>query len=165
MLSAVEELFQGAVGAPPASRANSLPPDDIIAGTIGFGGSEMRGAITLVATDATWRRLGPLACVGDVDSDPMLHDMVRELANMLAGRFRNALLRKGVEILIAMPVSTRGSDLDVHPGGGGDVHWRTFDTEAGGFRLRLDLSFEESFEFEGREAAVVDTNEQELVLF
>jgi CheY-specific phosphatase CheX len=166
LLTAVEELFEGASAASASNGAPPMPPSDIVAGTIGFAGADMRGAITLVATDATWRRLGPLVLGVEVESDPMMRDMVREVANMVAGRFRNALLRVGVEVLLALPVATRGSDLAVHPPPApDDVEWHAFGTDAGSVQLQLELSFQDGFVFAGRHAAVVETNEQDLLLF
>lgn len=167
LLAALRELFPGVARAKEdgTASASASAERDIVVGTIGFVGAEMRGAITLVGTVPNWRSLAPLAMRVAAENEPMLCDMVGEIANMLAGRFRNAFLRLGVEIQVATPVTTRGSSLAVHETDGAAVRWHALSCDAGDFRLRLDLAVVAGFDFGGRELAVVDPNVQELVLF
>jgi CheY-specific phosphatase CheX len=137
---------------------------EVVVGTIGFAGADARGAITVTATVAAWRLLTPLA-MGVSVSEATLCDSVGELANMLAGRFRNALLRLGIEILVATPIATRGTRLAVHANEGASIRWHDFAFAGAEFRLRFDVSFTDGFDFSGRESAAVDPNEQDLVLF
>jgi CheY-specific phosphatase CheX len=161
LLTAVSELFLGAL--PAVGREAESLGGDVIVGAIGFGGADMRGEIALSATVATWQSLAPRTMGIDPQGEDMLCDMVGELANMLAGRLRNAFLRRGVEILVATP-NTKRCEGDSVPTES-TAAWHDFATPAGEFRLYVDLSFAEGFDFTGREAAVVDPNEHELVLF
>jgi CheY-specific phosphatase CheX len=163
LLAEVIELFRGVM--PEADReAPSVGAHDVIVGTIGFGGAEARGAITLFGTAVAWRQLVPLAMGVDV-SEGTLCDSVGELANMLAGRFRNAFLRLGIEILVATPIATRGTEIAVHTCEVGTTRWQDLALGGAGFRVRLDLSLSDGFDFAGHEASAVDPNEQDLLLF
>lgn len=169
LLAAVCGLFFGA--APDCEVVSDLEleplsatAEEVVVGTIGFAGANARGAITMTATVAAWRRLAPLA-MGVTVSESTLCDSVGELANMLAGRFRNALLRLGVEIRVATPIATRGTRLAVHAKETASVRRHDFAFGGAAFRLRFDVSFTHGFDFSGREWAAVDPNEQDLVLF
>ena len=167
LLAAVCGLFCGAARDGHGDVELELEPvsgEEVVVGTIGFAGVDARGAITVTATAAAWRRLAPLA-MGVPVSESMLSDSVGELANMLAGRFRNALLRLGVEVLVATPIATRGTRLAVHANEGASVRWHDFAFGGAAFRLRLDVSFTDGFDFSAHESAAVDPNEQDLVLF
>lgn len=169
LLAAVSGLFGGVTRGCEADDGLELDPlsasrQEVVVGTIGFAGADARGAITMTATVAAWRLLTPLV-MGESVSEAMLCDSVGELGNMLAGRFRNALLRRGVEVLVATPVATRGMHLAVHANDGASVRWHDFAFGGAGFRLRFDVSFTEGFDFSDHESAIVEPHEEGLLFF
>jgi len=86
--------------------AGEVPfPDTLaVAGVMGFGGKQMRGAVVLAATD------GPLMATNPTQSASQ-RDWICELANQLVGRMKLRLLALGVEILLATPAGLTGVSL------------------------------------------------------
>lgn len=123
----------------PATR--QVPSSKLVIGSIGFAGKDLRGAITLAGPAPTW---GHFACPLTRD---MLADVVGELANMVAGRFRNALLRKGVEVQTAIPTAVEGTLYELQCPCVQHSTWRSFRSPGGDLHVRFDVTFEESFRF------------------
>lgn len=163
LLPATRELLQATGGervAPPP-----IDEGEAILASIGFGGADMKGALAVVAVEPTVRTL--VAAIFDTtpDSDALLCDMVGELSNLLLGRYRSTLLRIGIEILPATPVTVRASGMDVQHAYGKDASWHAFSTEVGAFWLCLDVSFREGFDVASPTHQPIEPNEQDLVLF
>jgi CheY-specific phosphatase CheX len=163
LLPATRDLLQAAGG----ERVAPPPIDrhEAILSSIGFGGADMNGALALVTVEPTVRSLVAAVFGAPADTDALLCDMVGELSNMLLGRYRSTLLRTGIEILPATPITIRASGADVHLASGKHVSWHAFSTDAGNFWLRLDVSFREGFDLAHPTHQPIDPNEQDLVLF
>lgn len=123
----------------PATR--QVPSTVLVMGSIGFAGKDLRGSITLAGPPATW---GHFACPV---SRAMLADVVAELANMVGGRFRNALLRKGVDVACATPMAVEGTLYDLRTPCVQHSTWRSFRSPSGDLHVRYDVTFEETFRF------------------
>ena len=123
----------------PATR--QVPSTTLVLGSIGFAGKDLRGAITLAGPPSTW---GAFACPVDPS---MLPDMVGELTNMVVGRFRNAMLRQGVDIAAATPTAVEGRLYDLRTPCVQHSTWRSFRSPSGDLHVRFDVTFEEGFKF------------------
>jgi hypothetical protein len=93
----------------------------------------------------------------------MLCDMVGELCNVILGRFRNCLLRRGVAVACATPTTVLGQVGEIRCAPAQHSAWRAFRSTAGDVYLRLDLSFEPSFKLPGPE--VIEPTIEDLMLF
>jgi hypothetical protein len=142
--------------------AHSVPSGELVVGSIGFAGRDMRGAVTLAAAAPFWEGVAPEE-LGTPIGSAMLCDLVGETCNLVVGRFRNSLLRHGVEVACATPTSTFGRLHDLKCPCVQHSTWRTFRSSAGDLYLRLDVSFDESFSLPT--TTVVEPSVQELVLF
>lgn len=70
-----------------------------IAGAIGFTG-DMKGSVIVASRESVLAKLA----AADVD----VADWAAEMANQLAGRLKNKLVRAGVRMSLATPVAVRG---------------------------------------------------------
>jgi CheY-specific phosphatase CheX len=93
----------------PATRVDSHPRGErLLCGILGFTGDHMCGSVVISATEAAI-----------ADSNP-IHDgptraWTAELTNQVVGRFKNALLRCGVEIAMSIPVVLTAAELTPLP--------------------------------------------------
>lgn len=169
LLAAVPPLFAPTRDVVAGERTYAPPTEDGLAASIGFGGADMNGALTIFGVPASLRVFASVVFDLEAEDDALLADMVGELANMLLGRYRNALLREGVEVLSATPVTTRGKDLRVgHGRRKAQRSWYAFRDESGhALWITLDVAFREGFVFGGpdQDAASLAPQEDELVLF
>src|SRR5688572_6854839 len=69
---------------------------DVIVASIGFGGRDLRGALTLSAPGNVWEAMAPDVLGTRPIDRALLADFAGEMANMIIGRFRNSLLRCNV---------------------------------------------------------------------
>lgn len=108
--------------------------------SIGYVGEGVRGLLVLAAAHTTARRWTEAAGLSDCD----LSDAVGEFSNMLLGHLKAHLLRVGVPISLATPVTVSGSGLrfSMPPG---HSCWQFFDGPGWRVGVRLDASFESSF--------------------
>ena len=79
----------------------------LLSGVIGFVGPTLRGTCLLVGNRSPIELSSP--------QKEHTRDWVGELTNQLVGRFKNALLRYGVEIAIAIPVVLTAAQLTPLP--------------------------------------------------
>jgi CheY-specific phosphatase CheX len=140
----------------------TVPGGELVIGSIGFCGDDLRGAVTLAAGPPVWLAIAP-SDLGQPVPAVLLSDMVGELCNLALGRFRNVLLRKGVKIACATPTTAHGRLHDMKCICVQHSTWRTFRSSAGDLYLRFDASFESGFAF--RSEAAVEPVVQDLVLF
>lgn len=76
----------------------------VLCGVMGFVGKTVRGALVLGTTREPLEESNPLGC-----GSP--RDWVCELANQLAGRLKNRLLGRGVEVLLTTPTGLSGDNM------------------------------------------------------
>ncbi|HEY4223079.1 MAG TPA: chemotaxis protein CheX [Myxococcota bacterium] len=87
----------------PLREVDALPREQEIAGVIGFTG-HLRGTLIVASKRDLLEESCPLPST-DVS------DWTAELANQLLGRFKNRLIRYGLEVAMATPVAVRGLHL------------------------------------------------------
>jgi CheY-specific phosphatase CheX len=104
------ELFSSySLEAAPRNRQDFPESRLVLCGVMGFVGKTIRGALVLGTTREPLEESNPLGC-----GSP--RDWVCELANQLAGRFKNRLLGRGVEVLLTTPIGLSGDNLIASPG-------------------------------------------------
>jgi len=101
------ELFADyGVTCAPASRSSE--PTRQLCGILGFTGDRLCGSVVVSAT------LEAVACSNPI-GDGATRGWIAELTNQLVGRFKNALLRGGVEIAMSIPVVLTATQLTPLP--------------------------------------------------
>ena len=124
----------------PALAENGLGHETYCMASIGYVGPGVKGglilAATLVAAEA-WTN-----AAGGMEAD--LVDTVGEFSNMLLGRLKGRLLREGIPIALATPMTVVGHALrvSVPPG---TSHWRFFEGPGWHLGTRLDAAFDPGF--------------------
>ena len=78
--------------------------DRELCGILGFTGDHVCGSVVLSATPDAISSSNPIC-------DGATRGWVAELTNQLVGRFKNALLRSGVELVMSIPVVLTGTQL------------------------------------------------------
>lgn len=147
------------------ATARCLPPPTGRVGiaSIGFGGEDLKGAVSIAAEESFWRALAPFA---DDDPEPhFLTDMVAEFANMLLGRVRNELLALGTDISMALPNAALATDVAFHRTNGERPDWDVYRSERGPLFVRCTVAFRRDFTFSNNSSWSVHPNEADLVLF
>lgn len=125
-------------GPPPAG----FPADQLhCMASIGYVGNGLRGVLALGASEATAKEWTQAAGVGDCD----FQDTVGEFSNMLLGRLKAKLLADGIALSLATPITVSGAGLRVSipPG---HSSWQFFGGPVQHFAVRLDASFDSTFE-------------------
>jgi len=89
-----------------SSQVTDVPeePTRQLCGILGFTGDKLCGSVVISATPEA------IACSNPI-GDGATRGWVAELANQLVGRFKNALLRGGVEIALSIPVVLTATQL------------------------------------------------------
>lgn len=114
-----------------------------IVAVIGYVGDGVRGALTMIASDAavaSW-----LARMGSEGADTS--DALGEFSNMLLGRLKTRLMPEGITIQLTTPTIATGRELRLSTPPSGSVSL-SFEEPAGKIRLRLDAHFEAGFELQ-----------------
>ncbi len=76
---------------------------------LGFGGEKMAGSLVV---SAPWPPMAQTSPVGEHQPE-VLADWSRELANMMLGGLKIALLRRGLHVQIGLPTSIVSTDLRI----------------------------------------------------
>jgi hypothetical protein len=134
-----------------------------ILGTIGFGGTHMRGALSLLGEVGVWEAGCPAELRARPNPERVLADFVGEVCNVVGGRFRSRLLRIGVEIACALPTTINGWDITMPCALAAATTWYELRTSAGILHLRYDMTVEESFVLDTE--AKVESLDTNLVFF
>ena len=106
-----------------------------LCGILGFTGDRLCGSVVIAATQEAVASSNPIG-------DGATRGWVAELTNQLVGRFKNALLRHGVEVAMSIPVVLTATQLmplpqqEVQPtrlavGAGFVTIWLELEAEAG----------------------------------
>jgi CheY-specific phosphatase CheX len=143
LVGAVHELFDAygsAVVLSPSVETSTAGEQDAMA-VIGYAGKGLRGALILLATEATvcaW-----MTAAGLPDGD--VADTLGEFSNMLLGRLKARILREGISIIATTPTSMTGAGLRLSDPSG-RCAWSAFDGPGWHLNVRLDAEFELGFE-------------------
>jgi len=109
--------------------------------SIGYVGEGLKGVLILAATRAAAEAWTSAA--GGLECD--LVDTVGEFSNMLLGRLKGRLLREGIPISLATPLTVVGAGLRISlpPG---TSSWHFFEGPGWHLGTRLDAAFEPGFQ-------------------
>lgn len=118
-----------------ATPIDSHPTGErLLCGILGFTGDHMCGSVVISATEAAIAESNPI-------HDGATRAWTAELTNQVVGRFKNALLRCGVEVAMSIPVVLTAAQLTPLPqtesepirlavGGGSLAIWLEFEADA-----------------------------------
>jgi chemotaxis protein CheX len=121
LVSATEEVFETMVFQPirrlPAISGEQARPQSSVVASVPVAGHR-RGVVAFHSSQATARRIAGsmLGLPGDSFSAEV-PDAIGEVANMIAGTFRNKLAEFEPASSISVPVVTVGSDFSTYCGG------------------------------------------------
>ena len=139
-------------------QVHDLGSDDRIA-LIGFGGEKLRGTLLLDIPSAVLVHTHPRR--SDVRED--LEDWVGELANLLLGRLKAALLPFDVVIQLSTPLVVKGSGTRIEQSTKHSVA-HTFEANGGQFRVLLAATAEGDFSLANAPVHEAETFE-DMVMF
>jgi CheY-specific phosphatase CheX len=118
-----------------ATKIESHPGHErLLCGILGFTGDHMCGSVVISATEAAIADSNPI-------HDGATRAWTAELTNQVVGRFKNALLRCGVEVAMSIPVVLTAAQLTPLPqterdpirlsvGAGSVAIWLEFEADA-----------------------------------
>jgi CheY-specific phosphatase CheX len=116
---------------------------EVVVSMIGYSADACRGAIVVVSSPAFLRAVQtgtpPPATAAD------MADMQGELSNMVLGRLKTMMLKRGVTFGVTTPTSVVGADVMLPPPKGGTSTWHRFSSACGALHVRFDVIFEPSF--------------------
>jgi hypothetical protein len=122
--------------------------------SIGYVGHGVKGVLILAATRAAAEAWTSAA--GGMESD--LVDTVGEFSNMLLGRLKGRLLREGIPISLATPMTVVGAGLRISMPPG-KSSWHFFEGAGWHLGTRLDAAFEPGFQREQTHAEPVEAGD------
>jgi len=157
------ELFEGVGYAPCFLRPAMLPRTvgEGVSAVIGFTGRGARGSISLLGAPQV-----AVVLRGEADrASPT--DVLGEFCNMLMGRFKSRLLRRGVELFGTLPAVTTGEHVKLEATSSAPSSWHEIRIPSGTLYVRLDAILDESFAIAPVESANDGTGvlEGECLLF
>jgi CheY-specific phosphatase CheX len=143
LMEVVIELFsayQITIEPCPAIARDGLGDETYCMSSIGYVGEGVKGVLILAATRAAAEAWTTAA--GGMECD--LVDTVGEFSNMLLGRLKGRLLRAGIPISLATPMTVVGAGLrfSMPPG---KSSWRFFEGPGWHLGARLDAAFDRQF--------------------
>jgi hypothetical protein len=128
----------------PANAEDGLGQETYCMASIGYVGRGVKGVLMLAATRAAAEAWTSAA--GGLESD--LVDTVGEFSNMLLGRLKGRLLREGIPISLATPMTVVGAGLRFSAMPPGKSSWHVFEGPGWHLGTRLDAAFEPNFQRE-----------------
>ncbi len=132
------------------------------ASVIGYASQPLRGALTLLAAAETvrsWQRAIDAQDAGNVE------DAIGEFANMLVGRFKYGLLRRGVALLVTTPTTASGVDLILNAPVGLASRWHSYEGDGGPFFIRIDATCDAAITLDRKTAFSIPAAAGEMILF
>jgi Chemotaxis phosphatase CheX len=131
-----------------------LGNDTYCMSSIGYVGKGVKGVLILAATRAAAEAWTSAA--GGMECD--LVDTVGEFSNMLLGRLKGRLLKDGIPISLATPMTVIGDGLrtSIPPGASS---WQFFEGPGWHLGTRLDAAFEPGFRREDTPAAPAEAGD------
>lgn len=133
---------------------------------IGYASDDVRGSLLLLTSTSVVTALQPSEVTNHAaPSEDVLRDVLGEFANMLLGRIKNQLLRRGVSPFLSTPTTVFGVELRLPAPRSGISAWHTFSTPSDAIFVRFDATFEPEFVLEPVEDAAGLLAEGEMVMF
>jgi|GEM_PF-4964741 len=163
MLEEAAALFAERPFGDSRALSSSVVQTTTLLGAIGFGCPGMRGAVAMLGDLPLWRALA-MPTLGDDVPDGMLADFVGELCNLLIGRFRNRLLRIGIDVVCSTPTAAKGANLELAQLTDSTSVWHALVTPGGVVHLRFDASFAPEFCFDAHMDKAVEPSDS-MVMF
>jgi hypothetical protein len=124
-----QELFDH-YGVSCSSPGSGCKSERLLCGILGFTGDRLCGSVVVSASEAAIAESNPI-------KDGATRDWIAELTNQLVGRFKNTLLRRGVEIAISIPVVLTAAQLIPLPQNHADPI--RLDVGGGSFAIWLEI--------------------------
>lgn len=157
---AIFEQYGIALHEPPdLTSAEPVPPGESFAGTLGYVGENVRGALTIMTTaDVLSQSLAPELRRADA-----MRDFAGELVNMLLGRLKNQLVRAGASFEVATPVTAHGYELRLAMAPGAIARSHLFDSSFGPIHVRLDAVFGPGFSLLADDEQALAANDDNVV--
>lgn len=118
-----------------------------LASFIGFTGAKLRGSLTVFGPVAVFTRTHPGQAIGATISDADAADWCCEFANQLLGRFKNKLLRRGVDIELSTPQGIAAESLRLNAHRGGRLLVATYEVAPLEVTCTLDVTCDETLAF------------------
>lgn len=140
----------------PVTSADEGPGGFALAGVIGYTSESIRGTLLMGLSTGPLERSRPSA-------ESPLADWAAELANQLVGRFKNRLLRYGVEASISTPLVIRGDRIT--PAGKGADRPLAFTSEQGSVFVWVDFNALPGLELVEAPPSESARGEGDLILF
>jgi len=122
--------------------------------SIGYVGQGVKGVLILAATRAAAEAWTSAA--GGLECD--LVDTVGEFSNMLLGRLKGRLLREGIPISLATPMTVVGDGLRISVAPGASS-WKFFEGPGWHLGTRLDAAFDADFQRQETPAAPAEAGD------
>ena len=129
------------------------PREHEIAGVIGFTGT-VRGTLFVASTI-------PLLASTCPPPARDVADWTAELANQLLGRFKNQLVRRGIELAMATPVAVRGLQISCSTGAT-PAMFTVLTCTAGDVVVGMEAIHDQPIEWSHNEGAAADEGSLEL---
>jgi CheY-specific phosphatase CheX len=136
-LAATEQPFED--GGQTATAGARGDDDGTFVANIGFVGDELRGSIVLLTSARVVRAMQPDYVRPDVTTEAVVRDLLGELANLVLGRLKNNLVKRGVLVLVATPTTMSGRELEVSSPSA--APWSALTCPEGTIYARLDADF------------------------
>jgi hypothetical protein len=108
LATSFDEMF-AQVQRPPGAD----PGDKLLAVSIGFSGTGLRGALVIAAKPGFFVATYPLPPPDALPSADDVDDWARECGNQLLGRVKNRLGARGVQMSVSTPTALRGFELKI----------------------------------------------------
>lgn len=125
----------------PFAMADACVPDfagrECFFATIGFAG-QIRGSLMMVASEDVIRAMSSPDIREAITCEAVVRDVVGEFTNQTLGRLKNVLIPRGVVIMLAVPTTGSGKDIEFSRAGESFSEWLSFACDAGLVSVRLD---------------------------
>lgn len=146
--STVEMLEScGVAGKKRATSVSNVEGQNCLASFLGFTGSQVRGSLTIVGPIGFFAQTYPGRAVASRFTESDASDWCCEFANQLLGRFKNKLLRRGVNIELSTPQGILADRLRLGSHSGGELLVAVYDVDALEFVTSFDVTMDAGLTF------------------
>jgi len=108
---------------------------------VGFKGTNLRGGLAFVAPAALVAKMLPVPKAEEGRAELQLRDWTGEIANQLAGRFKNKLSARAFDFDVGTAVCFRGMSIRLSFMPNADGVSLSYSIDSAGIRVYLDCSF------------------------